>query len=458
MAPLNGQNTISRLSAGICLTLLLSMSSAFSQPPAKASTFVGDGKADETAAFMYRVSVEKKPLTLLKGVYRITKTIEINLDETGPISISGDGTATVVMDGPGPAFRFIGTHEGTAAPKTVKENVWKNQRTPMVDGIEIIGTHPEANGIEATGTMQLTVTRTVFRKLHHGIHLTKRNRNVLIADCHVYENSGVGIFYDNVDLHQSNIIGCHISYNKLGGIVSRAGGVRNIHIGTCDLEGNMGGPDSTPSANIELDCRGGSVAEVAIVGCTIQHSHNAPNSANIRINGESTPRPFTKETRHAHITIANNVLSDVQVNIDIEHARSVAITGNTIWKGFAHNLKVTGSESVVITGNMFDRNPRYHYGDGADSQNAILLENSTGVTFTGNHITDVTRQPAGVVVRKCHRAHLSNNTILDCAPVGILLENTTESRVSDCLIKGDNLTLPVKVSGGNDNFIADDLR
>ena len=27
----------------------------------------------------------------------------------------GDGTATLRMDGPGPAIRFVGTHEGTAA-------------------------------------------------------------------------------------------------------------------------------------------------------------------------------------------------------------------------------------------------------------------------------------------------------------------------------------------------------
>ncbi len=383
---------------------------------------------------------------------------EINLDKTGPITISGDGTATIVMDGPGPAFRFIGTHEGTASPKTVKANVWKNQRTPMVDGIEIIGSHLEANGIEATGTMQITITRVVLRKLHHGVHLVKRNRNVLIADCHIYENNGVGIFYDKVNLHQSNIIGCHISYNKLGGIVNKGGDVRNIHIGTCDIEGNMGGPDSTPSANIELDSRGGSVAEVAIVGCTIQHSHDAPNSANIRYHGESTPRPFTEETRHGHLTISDNVLSDVQVNIEITNARSVAITGNTAWKGFAHNLKISGSESVVVTGNMFDRNPRYHYSDGADSKNAILIENSKGVTFSANHITNITHEEAAVNVQNCQRVNITNCTILDSSPIGILLKETSESRVSGCLIKGESTTSAVKIEGGKDNFVAKELR
>ena len=52
------------------------------------------------------------------------------------------------------------------------------------------------------------------------------NRNVSVADSHIYENRGVGIFYDDVNLHQSNITNCHISYNALGGVVSRGGGVQ----------------------------------------------------------------------------------------------------------------------------------------------------------------------------------------------------------------------------------------
>lgn len=448
---------IARRSGRICNIMFICMSllvgSLFGETPEKTSSLIGDGKFDNSSILQRFIDVEKQPLILSKGVYRITQPIKIQLDKTGPISISGDGTATLLMDGPGPAIRFIGTHEGTAAPATVKANVWSNQRTPMVDGIEILGGHSDACGIEASGTMQLTVTRVVLRKLLHGIHLIKRNRNVLISNCHIYENSGVGIFYDHVSLHQSNIIGCHISYNKLGGIVNQGGDVRNIHIGTCDIEGNMGGPNSPPSANIELDCRGGSVAEVAIVGCTIQHDHVSPNSANIRFHGESTPRPFTTEMRHGHLTIADNVLSDVHVNIELTNARSVTVSGNTVWKGFSHNLKVSGCESVVISGNMFDRNPRYHYGDGADSRNALLIEKSQGITFTGNHITAVTTEPAGLVLKNCQRVNVTNSTLLDCQPVGILLEECRESRISGCLIVGEGLKTSVKEVSCEKNVI-----
>ena len=51
---------------------------------------------------------------------------------------------------------------------------------------------------------------------------------MLITDCHIYENRGIGIYYDNVNLHQSNINGCHISYCSGGGVVVRGGDVRTF--------------------------------------------------------------------------------------------------------------------------------------------------------------------------------------------------------------------------------------
>ena len=227
-----------------------------------------------------------------KGVYRITQPLVIDLDKVGFTAVTADGTATLRMDGPGPALRFVGTHAGTAGPASFKPNVWDQQRTPRVDGLEIVGDHPEADGIEAAGTMQLTVHGVTIRKCRHGVHLVKRNRNVLISACHIYENSGIGVFYDDVNLHQSNIVGCHISYCGGGGVVIRGGDVRNIHIGTCDIEGNQS-KDGPPTANVLIDCTGGSTAEVAITGCTLQHA-NVPGSANVRILG---PAPASARGR-----------------------------------------------------------------------------------------------------------------------------------------------------------------
>lgn len=157
----------------------------------------------------------------------------------------------------------------------------------MVDGVEIIGRHEQAVGIEATGTMQITITRVNIRQALHGVHLTTHNRNVIVSNCHLYENRGVGLFLDHVNLHQINVTGSHISYNAGGGIVNRGGNVRNLHVAGCDIEANMGLDETKypPTANVLLDSTDAAfdIGEVAITGCTIQHTHNAPGAANIRI-------------------------------------------------------------------------------------------------------------------------------------------------------------------------------
>lgn len=421
---------------------------------------VGDGVADDTESIQRAVDSGIGDIHLSKGVYRITRPIKIDLDEVGYTAIRGDGVARIVMEGAGPAFRFVGTHDGTAAPRTVDAKVWQRQRSPMVDAIEIVGGHVQACGIEASGTMQLTLTRVVVRDALHAIHLVKRNRNVTLSECHLYDNRGVGVYLDRLNLHQIDIANCHISYNDGGGVVARKSEIRNLQIGTCDIEGNMGGEDSEPTANVWLDSTGSSIGEVAIVGCTIQHSHDAPNSANIRIDGMSTRRPFTEEQRHGNFIIADNVLSDVQVNVEIRNARAVTITGNTMWKGYTRNLWVEGCSHVVASGNVFDRNPRYHYGDGSDAKEGVSFIDCSDCTITGNHLNGVVDGEAALVLRRCRRMNVSDCTILDYGRCGLLLDEVSSSRVSDCLIRDDRPDasgVSLKTVEVHDSMIVDNL-
>src|SRR6185437_12350490 len=188
---------------------------------------------------------------------------------------------------------------------------------------------------------------TVIREVRHAVHLTTRNRNIVISNCNLYHNRGIGVFYDHVNLHQSNIVGCHISYNAGGGVVTRGGEVRNIQIGTCDIESNMA-PDAEPSANVLLDNTGGSTDEVAIIGCTLQHNSKSAGSANIRVIGAGiTSSKNPTPTEEGHIAIVGNALSDVKVNIHLDHARGVTITGNTFWEGFEHDLLIENSQCIV---------------------------------------------------------------------------------------------------------------
>lgn len=398
---------------------------------------VGDGVADDSDAIQHMIDQSTGNVSLSKGVYRITKPIVIDLSKVGNTSLSGHGVARIVMDGAGPALRFKGSHDGTANPTTFDARVWKREHSPMVDGIDIVGHHPDASGIEADGTMQLTLTRVVVRECLHGVRLTGRNRNVTLSECHLYDNRGIGVFLDQLNLHQINIANCHISYNDGGGVVSKLSEIRNLQIGTCDIEGNMGGPGSEATANVLLDSSQSSIGEVAIVGCTIQHSHDAPNSANIRFNGFSSERSFTPERRHGNITIADNILSDVQVNIAIENARGVTITGNTMWKGYTSNVILDRCSNVAMTGNVLDRNPRYHYGDGADARLGVFVVDSSDCTFSGNQLSGVVKGEAAMVFRRCSRLNVTGCNIVDYGACGLLFDEVTNSRVSDCLVRDD---------------------
>lgn len=439
------------------LLLFAAASVAFGQQP------VGDGKTDDTVAIQHLFDTVGS-VKLPKGTYLLTQTVKIDLTKTGFAALTGDGTVRLIMAGEGPALHFVGTHEGSAAPDSFKPDVWESQRTPMVEGIEIVGADAEADGIEATGTMQITLSRVVIRECRHAVHLSTRNRNVLISACHFYHNTGIGVFYDNVNLHQSNIVGSHISYNGGGGVVSVGGNVRNLHIGTCDIEGNHA-KDGPPSANVMLDSRGGSIGEVAITGCTLQHTHKSPDSANIRIIGSGTDpsllrRAGREHTREGNVTITGNVFSDVQVNVEIQHSRGVTITGNTFWEGFQHDLVITDSDNIVVTGNNFDRNPRYLVnGNDNAEKNGVVFQRCTDSIFNNNVISGVWKQRAAVDIESCNRLQISHNSILDSDGTGLRLEQVTNSMVAGNIIRDDregeqrSKEPSLSIVGGKDNVI-----
>jgi len=406
----------------------------------------GDGKADDTTALQKAVEAGIADVRLPRGAYRITRPIVIDLNRYGPVSFSGSGAARIIMAGPGPALKFIGTHQGTADPETVQPEVWQRQRMPTVDGLEIVGAHEEACGIEAAGTMQMVITRVTVREALHAIHLTGNNRNVIVSNCHLYKNRGVGLYLDHVNLHQTNVTGCHISYNAAGGIVVRGASVFNVHVCGCDIEGNR--------FNVLLDnvAGSGSGGEVVVTGCTLQHA-GGPDSANIRLLGDDDGRACYSAT------IADNVISDTETNIDIRKGRAVSIIGNTLWLGYKYNLRVEESSDILVGPNDFSRNPRFKDEQRADYN--VLFRNCRDVAITGLHVTKTLRTAAALIFEDCRRANVSNCTILDCAGAGILMNNVADSRVADCLIRND---LPgvqswssIKVIGGRGNLIAHNL-
>lgn len=367
--------------ARLAAVLLVLLSSAALAGNVRDYGAVGDGAADDTAAIERALAESGSgEIVFPKGDYRITRTIEISLRERGRTSLSGEGgTGRVVMAGAGPAFRFVGSHAGTASPAGFAPETWERERMPQVEALEILGAHPEADGIEFVQTMQPTLRGVLVREVRHGVLLSIRNRNLLIDACHIYNCSGVGVLFDRVNLHQAIVQGSHISYCKGGGIKIVDGEIRNFQITGNDIEYNFD-PEAEASADIWFDIREGTVAEGTIASNTIQ-ARPSPGGANIRFVGPAEPKHRTPMSMW---TISGNVIGNQEVNIHLENCQGVAISGNHIYTGQRRNLVVERGRHIVVGQNSFDQS---HNRD-RDFANGITVRDSDGVVLSGLVLDD----------------------------------------------------------------------
>ncbi len=394
----------------------------------------GDGKADDTDALQHALAAGDGVLHLHKGIFRISKPMVIDLQKTGYAAVIGDGgTPRLVMTGPGPAIRILGTHNGTALPKSVLPDVWDKERMPIVNGIEIVGEHPEAVGIELFHTMQPTITQVLIRHCRDAIHLPDRNRNVLIANCHIYDNRRYGIFFDRCNLHQINIEGCHISYCDRAGIMMLGGDVHNLQITGNDIEYNNRPGVDTPDeggAEIFFDARDGLLSEVTIASNTIQATIQ-PGGANVRIWGGAesktvgaclialTGNMLGSQTRGLDLrgvfrmTIAGNTLyGNSELNVFAQKCRGLSFSGNTVsWRPESDEprdgFRFEDCELVNITGMSAAR----MCAGSPDAGAALMFHRCRDVQVSHCQIAD--SQHAGIELADCQRVQLDGNQIVD---------------------------------------------
>jgi hypothetical protein len=326
------------------------------------------------------------------------------------------------MAGKGPAFRLVGSHGGTGDPASRKGNIQTHQRMPTIKNIEVEGSHPEADGFELIQTMQPVFEGVMVTRCRHGIHLVDRNRNVVISHCHLYFNSGVGIYLDGVNLHQINIASSHISYNRQGGIRIERSEVRNLQITGNDIEYNnfrahKTEPEPTAEIYVDASAEGASVNEVTIASNTIQATES-PGGSNIRIK----EKPDASR-RPGLFAISGNVIGSQENNVHLTGCYGIALSGNTIYSCGHRNLLIEDSQLVNVSGNTFRRHtPKYGTG--------VRFERSTDLTFTGCAIHDESEngQPglnALLELADCERINVSGNQFVN-GMIGVNAINCTQ--------------------------------
>jgi hypothetical protein len=414
----------------------------------------GDGKTDDTEALQHAIDESSGLIEFPSGTFLIRKTLVVDLSQKGPVSIRGAaGTTSIVMKGSGPAFRLIGSHKGTAEPRSWTVTTRLRERFPNIIGIEIRGEHEDAVGLELIETAKPTIQNVLIRECRVGIHLRERNRDVLIADSHIYNNADYGVFLDHVNLHQMNICGCHISYNKAAAIAMIGGDLHNIQITGNDLEYSHSADLMRPdSADVLIDARNGIASEITLASNTIQ-GKSSVKGTNVKIMGRLDATGFPSARL---IAITGNILGSQSTSVLLETAQRVTLTGNTIYDGHSVGLRAVDCDGLVIASNVHgwshkQESPRPDHYEFVRCQGVSV----TGEVFQ-NCGTGETSDSAVISLKQCENMALGQIVIRNPRHRGILIENSRQIAVSGSVVtsSGNEAFLnSIEITGSSANIV-----
>jgi len=420
---------------------------------------MGDGAADDSTAIQKALDTTTGGLFFPAGTYRLTQGLTVDLAARGHTHLRSAG-AQLINESNAPALHILGSHFGTADPPTMTQQVAASQLMPTVSGLEIVGANPEADGIRLEGTYMGIITGVTIRNCQHGIHIPNHNRNLIISDCHIYNCRGVGIFLDEVNLHQINIHGSHISYNKAGGIKVLRGNVRNLQIVGNDIEYNRDPDSDEPVADVWIIAGPVGIREGAIVGNTIQATRT-PGGANVRIEGLSPEQQQAAQEEDPSVagfgrspgqqaglfSIAGNLITNQEYNILISDASGISIGDNQHIGGYKRNIMLQRCQQIAVTGAIIDYIHDYEgYGDPLCG--GIELDQCTACTLTGC-ILNGCGKDAGLTLDNCRGINVTGCTFRSPQGHGVQMDSVTHSRVGDCIFLDDGGQMTAAVTGQN---------
>ena len=212
-------------------------------------------------------------------------------------------------------------------------------------------------------------------------------------------------------MHQINIAGSHISYNRLGGIRIERSEVRNLQITGNDIEYNnhakhRSEPEPTAEIYVDTTAEGASVNEVTIASNTIQATVS-PGGANIRVIAD----PTTSNRPPGLWAITGNVIGSQENNVHLTGCYGMSLSGNTIYSCGNRNLLIEDSRQINIGTNTFRRHtPKMGTG--------VRIVRSSDLTFNGCSVNDETvgGQTSGaslLELAECDRINVSGSQFLN---------------------------------------------
>ncbi|WP_193064916.1 right-handed parallel beta-helix repeat-containing protein [Oceanobacillus oncorhynchi] len=316
--------------------------------------FTGDGKSDADAiqdAFDHSkgnvvvFNPEKK--------YNVNKTVTAHASKVR--GVEGQN-ALLEADADIDIFKYVGSKtSGNAIPTPSSGNIELaySEMKPFINHLRVSSTKGAyvGSGIVFDGTYGLTIDGCHAFNLKHGIKVVGLNRDFIVSNNTIYHCSGQGIFWDNADVHQQNIVGNHISYCKKS-LYFLNSNMHNVQIVGNDIESGFTDDIRYPESLIHfyIDDSITQVYEaIHIVGNSLQDHLNNYTQPLLKFESK-------KEAGIQDLIIGNNQLANaLKESLYIEGSDRVAFTGNSIKRGgedVPYSINLVGSnKNVNISGN-----------------------------------------------------------------------------------------------------------
>ena len=364
----------------------------------------GDGITDDTAAIQRAIAsiTNKGALVFSPGrKYRISETLDIDVSK---VRLIRGNNAQLIGDLDGPILNIRGTLTGSANPDSGGNvNKAPEEFAPTIDGLHLCSssTPYTATGIRVSRTVGLTINGCFLFNLSTGIEFVDRSRNVIMTGNSIWNCSDYGIHWNNVNLHQQNLVANHISYCRVALFMEDAS-IYNLQITGCDIESNATSAVPNPQSLLRSS---GVLQESTITGCTWQCHKNS-----------SAPLIDVDEVR-CFAFVGNHLSNAPSGAIRFETGRGIVVSGNTM-DGIAGAFVHAGDYVVGLV--VADNTGRNMSGE------FVRLDGSgSTMRIHGNELAWNCRSDFLVINASgnYHSLHLTNNACV-LAPGAVILRAT----------------------------------
>lgn len=353
-----------------------------------------DGTLNAATALQSVLNNSNGLVVFPKGTFILNSSLTIDTSKVK--MIVGNG-ATLKVTGDFPALIVQGnptSNNWTADPDSMNATQIEDDSSTIISGLKITSTNSdEGTGIVLTNTWTVIVRNCYIYYINAGIEVRGRNRNIIIDGNNIYQCASYGIIYsEDSNVHQTNIIGNHISYTQICVYFRETAQTANVQITGNDIEiATWPAGSLTSSRCLVIDYQKTSntlFSEFEIVGNTIQGHEYSDGLIDIMSNNANYPIE--------NISISGNQISNVKSGgyaIKLKNCHNIAIGHNTyrrLTSGAIFKLEGT-VDCISISGETAETGATYVSADTDAVLNYVSLTGLNGKSLTkGINITCAT--------------------------------------------------------------------